>query len=160
MLKQLTSSVIHSQKFAPTSYFLTNTNKICNSNILHFSPNFFLQKKYFCSENSNELVLELKDTSHFEQLQENSKEYLLVDFYGTWCKPCIMLKPKLEERTKKLNGKVKMQMVDIDKHRDLASAANITGVPAVFMIKDKDTVDSFMGFVDDKRLDSFFANVK
>lgn len=67
-------------------------------------------------------------------------ELTLVDFFANWCGPCKMLSLELEE----LN--VKIIKVDTDTHSDLAQAHGVMSIPQVEIYKNKEKVDSFIGY--------------
>ena len=55
---------------------------------------------------------------------------VLVDFFATWCGPCKMLAPVLEETAQELQGKVEIVKVDVDQDASLAANFRIMSVPA------------------------------
>ncbi|NLN50191.1 MAG: thioredoxin [Acholeplasmataceae bacterium] len=70
----------------------------------------------------------------------------LVDFFATWCGPCKMLMPQLEELAKEKTD-VKYVKVDIDQHRPLAANVyKITSVPTLILFKDGVEVSRTTGF--------------
>ncbi|MDD2951605.1 MAG: thioredoxin [Parabacteroides sp.] len=58
----------------------------------------------------------------------------IIDFYATWCGPCKMLAPVLEEISKDYEGKIDVYKVDVDKQSDLASVFGIRSVPSLLFI--------------------------
>ncbi len=58
---------------------------------------------------------------------------VLVDFYATWCGPCQVLQPILMEVSKKLEGKVKVIKVDVDKNPLAAQTYQVRGVPTMIL---------------------------
>ncbi len=58
----------------------------------------------------------------------------IVDFTATWCGPCQRISPILEELAKEYDGRIVIYKVDIDKNRDLATAFNISSIPAIMYI--------------------------
>ena len=65
----------------------------------------------------------------------NGKEPVLVDFFATWCGPCKMMHPVLEELSKKIAGKARILTVDIDKNQELAAQYNVRSVPTLIIFK-------------------------
>jgi putative thioredoxin len=60
----------------------------------------------------------------------------------------------------RVGGKAMLIKVDIDKHQKIAQSVQIAGVPAVFMVKEGEMVDSLVGAVDDARLNEFFGKIE
>lgn len=70
---------------------------------------------------------------------------IVVDFYATWCGPCVLLAQELEKLALDYNGQVKFLKVDTDEEYELASQLEIRGLPTmVFLSRDKDKVGSRM----------------
>lgn len=70
----------------------------------------------------------------------------LVDFSATWCGPCKMLAPVLEDISEKLGYKVKFYNVDVDDAPELAAEYRVNSVPCVVMMKKGEFVDQSIGF--------------
>lgn len=58
----------------------------------------------------------------------------IIDFYATWCGPCKMLAPVLEELAKEYNGKIDIYRVNVEDEEELASVFNIRSVPSILFI--------------------------
>lgn len=74
-----------------------------------------------------------------------SKTPVLVDFWASWCAPCRMLKPIINDLEKKYTGKVLFIKVNIDIHKALSSYFGVSSIPAVFIINNKTVVQSLPG---------------
>lgn len=70
----------------------------------------------------------------------------VVDFSATWCGPCRMLAPVLEQLSEELGSKVKFYNVDVDDDGALAAGFFISSVPTVLLLKNGKVVDRSIGF--------------
>ncbi|MBE5039007.1 thioredoxin [Ructibacterium gallinarum] len=85
------------------------------------------------------------DTFEKEVLQ--SELPVVVDFWATWCGPCKMFGPILEDFAKSAEGKVKVCKVDIDEQMPLARQYDIMSVPTVLVFKNGMLVNSSVGVI-------------
>ncbi len=70
----------------------------------------------------------------------------VVDFSATWCGPCRMLAPVLEEISEQLAGKVNFYNVDVDDDPELAAGFSISSVPTVLLLKEGKVAAQSVGF--------------
>lgn len=71
----------------------------------------------------------------------------VVDFNATWCGPCKMLAPVLEELSAEMEGKASFYAMDVDDNPEIASQYSISSIPYVAVFKDGKLVDEQIGFV-------------
>jgi len=84
-----------------------------------------------------------------EQFESVVKEGVsLIDFYASWCGPCKMLAPFVEEIAKEYAGKVNVCKVDVDSVESLAYKYNIRSIPTLMYFKDGKLKDVNVGFQD------------
>ena len=87
---------------------------------------------------------------------KNSK-FAVVDFNATWCGPCKMLGPVLEEVSEELSGKAEFFAVDVDENQTLAIKNKIQSIPAIVVFKDGEPVDRQIGFLPKAQLVDFIS---
>ena len=81
---------------------------------------------------------------NFEKEVLESKEPVLVDFNATWCGPCRMLRPILEEIAKETTTKI--VAVDIDEAEDLAATYHVFSIPCLVVFKEGKEIKRSLGF--------------
>lgn len=70
----------------------------------------------------------------------------LVDFWATWCGPCKMLAPTIEEIASEYEGRAQICKVDVDENPDLAGRFGIYSIPSLFIFKDGEVKEKLVGF--------------
>jgi thioredoxin len=73
--------------------------------------------------------------SSFADLLAHSDRPVLVDFYATWCGPCQMMAPVLEQVNQQLKGQLKVVKIDTDRYPQLASQHQIQALPTLVLFK-------------------------
>ena len=71
----------------------------------------------------------------FNQEVVSSATPVLVDFYATWCGPCQVLAPVVDQISQELSGKLKVVKVDIDEAQDATANNGVTAVPTLLVFK-------------------------
>ncbi len=79
----------------------------------------------------------------YEQLKESTKP-IVIDFHATWCGPCKILSPILEELQEEM-AEVEFVKLDVDQFPEISGANQVMGVPTVVIIKDGEIKDRFVG---------------
>lgn len=92
----------------------------------------------------------IEKESEFEELINN--ELVLVDFYATWCGPCQMLSPILEELEKE-NKDLTIIKVDVDKNEPLARKHGVMSIPTLEVYKKSKLVDKAIGYLSKDELE-------
>lgn len=95
----------------------------------------------------------------FTDKVENGKGIQVVDFFATWCGPCKMLAPILEQ-TAAANPDVNFYKVDIDEEIGLAQKFQVMSVPTLLFVKDGKVVDKSVGVIPAKQLEGIIEKCK
>ena len=98
--------------------------------------------------------------NEFESEVLNNKKVVLLDAYATWCGPCKMLAPELEKLQTETIDWLEIVKVDVDEAEDVAVKLNISAIPALFVFKNGEMLDSTMGFKTVDQLREFVESYK
>ena len=82
---------------------------------------------------------------NFESEVLSSDVPVLVDFWASWCGPCKMVGPLIEELSEEFDGKAKVAKVDIDKEGELAMRFNVMSIPTIIVFKNGEVADQSVG---------------
>ena len=101
-------------------------------------------------------VILTKDNFNEEVMTSNIP--VLIDFWATWCGPCMMLSPIVEEVANELEGKIKVCKVNIDEQEELAAQYGIMVIPTLLIIKDGKVIKKTTGYMSKEELLEFINN--
>jgi thioredoxin len=86
-----------------------------------------------------------KNFSSFQELLTNTETPVLVDFYATWCGPCQMMTPILEQVGTQMRNRLQVVKIDTDKYPGLATQYEIHALPTLVLFKNGQPVDRIEG---------------
>ncbi len=91
---------------------------------------------------ASDKVIHLQD-SNFDE--ETKSGYTLVDFWATWCAPCVALAPLIDEIADNMSENLKVCKLDVDNNNQSAARFGVRGIPYIVLLKDGKEVGSVTG---------------
>lgn len=91
------------------------------------------------------MIGEIKDIN-FEETVKGSSEPVVVDFWASWCGPCKMLAPVIDEISGELGSKAKFFKLNVDENPVVSTQYRISSIPTVMVLKNGEVVDTLVGF--------------
>ncbi len=82
---------------------------------------------------------------NFEQEVMKSDKTVLVDFWASWCAPCIMLSPVIAEIAEEMNGSVAVGKVNVDEEQELSMQYGISSIPTLLVFRNGEIVNAAVG---------------
>lgn len=91
-----------------------------------------------------------------ENYEKEIKEpgIVIVDFYATWCGPCQMLAPILED----LSSEYKICKINVDEEQELAMKHKVMSIPTVLIYKDGEQINKFIGYKTKEEIEKLIYN--
>lgn len=96
-------------------------------------------------------MLEL-NKENFKSEIEDYKGVSLVDFWASWCGPCQMASPILEEVAKEMTGKAKFAKLNVDDSQEVASRFGVMSIPTFIFFQDGQEVDRKIGLLEKEEI--------
>ena len=102
--------------------------------------------------------MEIKITKdNFEAEVVKADRPVLVDFWATWCGPCMMLGPVVAEIAEERKDVIKVGKVNVDEEPELAAKFGIMSIPAVLLFKNGEVVANSVGYISKEDMNAFVS---
>jgi thioredoxin 1 len=85
---------------------------------------------------------------------------VMIDFWATWCGPCRMIAPIVEELANEYEGKIKVCKLDVDNNQQTALKYGIRSIPMLLFFKDGKVADQLLGAVPKSKIVERLENLK
>jgi thioredoxin len=96
---------------------------------------------------TSEAILEVTDANFAEEI-EGGEGLRMVDFWATWCGPCRMVAPIVEELASEYSDKgLRVGKLDVDSNPSVTTRFRVTSIPSILFFKDGELVDKVVGAV-------------
>lgn len=97
--------------------------------------------------------MEVTITSENFASLKNGSQLLVVDFWATWCGPCRMMAPVIEELAKAYEGKCVIGKCDVEENEELATEFGIRNIPTILFFKQGEVIEKLIGFQQKAKLE-------
>jgi len=77
--------------------------------------------------------------------QQTAKGIVLIDFWASWCMPCKMMAPVLNQVAEAVHGQARVAKVNVEESQNLAGKYQVRSIPTLLLMKDGKEVDRFVG---------------
>lgn len=102
------------------------------------------------------MIINLNNENFDEEIKNG---LVLVDFYATWCGPCKMMHPVIDELATN-HPELKIIKIDVDNHNELARTYGVMSIPTLIMFKNGLVVEKNIGFTPNDILENWITNNK
>ena len=102
-------------------------------------------------------VVNLTDDNYDEEVSSSEKP-VLVDYWATWCGPCKMVGPIVEEIAAEYSDHIKVGKIDVDTNQASAAKQNVMSIPTLLIFKEGEVVASQVGALSKAQLAEFIES--
>jgi thioredoxin 1 len=105
---------------------------------------------------SNGIVI---TNNNFEGEVLQSPVPVLIDFWASWCAPCRMIGPMIDQLAEEYSGRIKIGKVNVDEENDLAGKHGIVSIPTLILYKDGAIVRQKVGAMPKQAIEDLFKDL-
>lgn len=95
----------------------------------------------------SDAAIHLEDDALENFIKEHQNKLIMLDFFASWCGPCQMTAPIIEELARQYKDKVAVAKIDVDLSPKSVNAYGITSMPTIVMLKNGEEVERASGFL-------------
>ncbi len=106
----------------------------------------------------SEKVIHLSDDTFQKEVLESDKP-VMVDFWASWCGPCLALAPIIDEIAETYSDKIKICKLNVDENQKTAMQYGIKGIPTILFFKNGQVVEQSVGLVPKDYLEDLIKKV-
>lgn len=92
------------------------------------------------------MIKNITDKSFKEEVLDSSTP-VFVDFWATWCGPCQMLAPVIEQLDQELGDKIKFTKLNVDENPTTSAQFEVMSIPTMIIFKDGQMIETIIGFL-------------
>lgn len=96
---------------------------------------------------------------NFDKEVASTDKFVLVDFFATWCEPCMVLGPIIEKVAQHFKDKLILIKANVDDFPKSAQKFNVDRIPCVVLFKDGKPVNGFVGLIPEKNIKEWLENI-
>ena len=94
------------------------------------------------------------------ELEDYLGQWVFVDFWASWCGPCMAFAPVFEKLQQEYQGEFIFTKVNVDAHQPIANRYRITAIPTTIFVKNGELVNKVVGAISEKAMKGFLEKLK
>ena len=99
-----------------------------------------------------ENIIDLSEATFEPEVKKETQKFVLVDFWASWCMPCLVVAPVLEKIAKSYSDRLKICKLNIDDNHKIASDLGVMSIPTLMLFKDGKEQERIVGALGEEEL--------